>query len=247
MNFYAASRLLELEYKTFSGGISVNIPRLIGWLNTLVPLLAVVVGYQISIHQQVAEACMPLLEGCTSISRGVRNGDALFWFRGWMMPLSMLLVFFWVLQCRWLDMLLGHRRRHRAILILGTISALALVLYANFLGSQGDFYRFMRSFGVTFYFAFAMLAQLISLQSLRSLPDPLTGAALGLLRAQWFLVIAQWLIGLASLWISITQPDNKFQAENIVEWNFALAMVFFYALSGELWYRLPVRQPADYR
>ena len=223
-------------------------PRLIGWLNTLVPLLAVIGGYQIAIHQQVVEACLPLLEGCTSISRGVRNGDALFWFRGWMMPLSMLLVFFWVLQRQWLDGWLGPRRRHQVILALGVVSALALVLYANFLGSQGGFYRFMRSFGVTFYFAFAMLAQLISLQSLRTLEAPVDASARRLLKGLWILVILQWLIGLVSLGVTITQPVNKDQAENIVEWNFALAMVCFYALNAELWHRLPIkRPPADYR
>jgi hypothetical protein len=228
-------------------GNAVSLSRLIGWLNTLIPVLAVVVGYQIAISQQVAEACMPLLEGCTSISRAVRNGDALFWFRLWMMPLSMLLVFYWVLQYRWLEGLLGSRRRHRVILILGAISALALVLYANFLGSQGDFYRFMRSFGVTFYFAFAGLAQLLSLQSLRTAPEAFIGTALGLLRTLWVLVIAQWLIGLISLSITITQPANKFVLENIVEWNFALAMISFYAISAELWHRRPVKRPGDCR
>lgn len=227
--------------------MTLQIPRLIGWVNTVIPVMAVVVGYGIAMNQQVAEACMPLLEGCTSISRAVRNGDALFWFRLWMMPLSMLLVFYWVLQYRWLEGLLGSRRRHRVILVLGVISALALVLYANFLGSDGEFYKFMRRFGVTFYFAFALLAQLMSLQSLRSVPTPFRGAVANLLRAQWCMVIAQWLMGLVSLGITITQPANKFVLENIVEWNFALAMIGFYALSGELWWRVPVRPPADCR
>jgi len=119
------------------------------------------------------------------------------------------------------------------------------VLYANFLGSQGNFYRFMRSFGVTFYFAFALLAQLISLQSLRSLNFSVSGVAKRWLRSCWFVVIAQWLIGLVSLTITIVHPENKFQAENIVEWNFALAMILFYGLSGELRHHIPVRQPVD--
>ena len=105
----------------------------------------------------------------------------------------------------------------------------------------------MRRFGVTFYFAFALLAQLISLQSLRSVSTPFSGIASVLLSAQWCLVIAQWLIGLVSLCITIAQPANKFALENIVEWNFALAMIGFYALSGELWQRRPVRLPADCR
>lgn len=225
----------------------MNLPRLIGWLNTVIPVLAVVVGYQIAIHEEVAEACMPLVEGCTSISRAVRNGSALYWFRLWMMPLSMLLVFYWVLQYRWLEGLLGKRRRHKAILILGMISALALVLYANFLGSQGDFYRFMRRFGVTFYFAFALLAQLISLQSLRSAAFSFQGGALRLLRMQWGLVVIQWLIGLISLSVTIAQPGNQFELENIIEWNFAVAMIAFYALSGELWHRHPIRPPEHSR
>lgn len=223
-------------------------PRFIAWLNTLIPLLAVVGGYQIAIHQQVAEACLPLIEGCTSISRGVRNGDALFWFRGFMMPLSMLLVFYWALQYRWLEVVVGRRHRHQVILALGVISALSLVLYANFLGSQGDFYRFMRRFGVTFYFAFAALAQLLSLHSLSSTQRQVPVAAKGWLNVLWGLVIAQWCIGLASLAVTIAEPSNKkFQLENIVEWNFALAMVCFYGVSGELWHRLSSRLPAGYR
>jgi hypothetical protein len=221
-----------------------TIPRVVAWLNTIIPLLAVIGGYQIAIHQQVAEACIPLWEGCTSISRGVRNGDALFWFRGFMMPLSMLLVFYWVLQFSWLETMAGRRRQHQVILALGIISALALVLYANFLGSQGDFYRFMRRFGVTFYFAFAALAQLLSLHSLSTAKLQMPPLARVWLRVLWGLVIAQWCIGLSSLAVTIVQPANQFQAENIVEWNFALAMVCFYAASGELWHRLRIRPPA---
>jgi hypothetical protein len=209
--------------------------RVIAWLNTLIPLLAVVGGYQIAIHQQVAEACLPLIEGCTSISRGVRNGDALFWFRGFMMPLSMLLVLYWVLQRRWLDEVVGRRHRHGVILSLGVISALALVLYANYLGSDGGVYRFMRRFGVTFYFAFAALAQLLILQSVSTAQLRLSREAQRWLKVMWGLVCAQWGIGLMSLAITITAPINKFQLENIVEWNFALAMVCFYGVSGELW------------
>lgn len=220
--------------------------RVIAWLNTLIPLIAVIGGYQIAIHQQVAEACLPLIEGCTSISRGVRNGDALFWFRGFMMPLSMLLVFYWTLQYRWLEAIVGQRHRHRVILALGVISALALVLYANYLGSQGDFYRFMRRFGVTFYFAFAALAQLLSLHSLNTARLSIAESAKGWLRVLWGLVIAQWCIGLASLAVTLTESANQFQLENIVEWNFALAMVCFYGVSGELWHRLP-RPPAGCR
>ncbi len=222
-----------------------RLPSFLAWINFIVPLVAVVGAYSISIHQELQPACVPLWDGCTSISRAARYGDALFWFRGLMMPLSMLLVIYWLFQWHWLTSLAGSRRRHGAILWLGVISALALVLYANFLGSDGDFYRFMRRFGVTFYFAFAMLAQLISLQSLSTLKEALPPRLRRPLRLQLILVCIQWTWGGVSLWVDLTQPENEFQLQNIVEWNFALAMVGFYGVSGWMWWR--DRMPAFLR
>ncbi|WP_111641774.1 hypothetical protein [Marinimicrobium alkaliphilum] len=212
---------------------------LIALLNTLIPIIAVVGAYLIAIHQEVAVACIPLWEGCTSISRAARYGDALFWFRGFMMPLSMLMVIYWIYQWHWLNELAGKRIRHHVILALSIISALALVLYANYLGSEGDFYRFMRRTGVIFYFSFAALAQLMTLQSLHSADRVFGPYVQRLLRVQFALVSAQWVIGLSSLWVNLAEPSWSFEGENVVEWNFGWAMVSFYAVSFWLWRALP--------
>lgn len=221
----------------------MRLPSLVAWINFFVPLIAVIGAYSISIHQELQPACIPLWDGCTSISRAARYGDALFLFRGLMMPMAMLLVVFWIFQWRWLNQLAGVRKRHHAILGLGIVSALALVLYANYLGSDGDFYRFMRTFGVTFYFAFALLAQLISLQSLFSLREALDPALRRPLRIQWILVCLQWGWGGFSLWVDATQTgETRFEWQNIVEWNFAWAMTGFYAVSGWIWWHYPPRR-----
>jgi hypothetical protein len=215
------------------------LPRLIAWFNTLIPIIAVIGAYQISLYQGVAAACMPLLEGCTSISAAARNGDAIFFFRGLVMPLSMLLIAYWIYQWRWLNQLAGENRRHTLILVLGIISALAMVFYANFLGTEGNVYRFMRRFGIIVYFAFAFLAQLLSLYSLLPIRDRLSLRVRRLLNIQWTLVWSQWVIGLISVVIGFMQPEWKFEADNIIEWNFAWVMVSFYALNGWLWKELP--------
>lgn len=213
---------------------------LVAWLNFVIPFFAVLGAYLIALHQELAVACFPFFEGCTSISRAARYGDALFWFRGFMMPVSMLLVFYWIYQWHWLNHWAGYRKRHTAVLWLGIISSLALVLYANYLGSSGGFYRFMRQFGVTFYFAFALLAQLISVQSLRSAQINMTERTRRLLQGQFAVVVFQWVLGLFSLWFTITQPEYKFQADNILEWNFGLAMIAFYGIGGWLWRAMPI-------
>ncbi len=213
--------------------------RLIAWLNTLIPILAVAGGYAIALWQQQAPACLPFWEGCTSISRAVRNGDALFWFRGLMMPLTMLLAFYWILQRRWLNQITARQGSFNTLVLLGTISALALGLYANYLGSDGDFYRFMRRFGITFYFAFGLLGQLLSLRASHQVRGTLPPGIRRWLKCQWALVIWQWLLGLVSLTITIMQPENKYEANNIVEWHFALAMTSFYLFSAFIWKQMP--------
>lgn len=189
----------------------------------------------IALAQGYEAACIPVWQGCTSISRAARYGDAIFWFRGLMLPMASLLAIYWILHCRWLNDVVGRHYRHGIILLLGFTSALALAIYANFLGTDGDIYRFMRRFGVTFYFAFSMLAQLISIYSLYAIGHRLLPRVNRLVRWQFFLVSLQWLIGLGSLVIISLQPEFKDQANNIVEWNFALMMTLFYAVSAMLW------------
>lgn len=214
-------------------------PSAIAWLNCAVPLFAVAGSYGISLYQGSVVACFPFTHGCTSISGAARYGDALFLFRGLMMPLSMLLVIYWCLQWEWLTQQVGPRRRHTVILWLGIISALALVLYANYLGSGSGFYEFMRRTGIIFHFAFALLAQLLCIQSLYRTPRQLPARTRRIVRWQFALIGIQWLWGFVSLTIDLTQPSFEYEAKNIVEWNFAWAMVGFYGLSGWLWWRDP--------
>ena len=210
----------------------------VAWLNVLIPLLAGAGAYTIAIAQGYETICNPFWSGCTSVSRAARFGDAIFWFRGLMMPLSCLLAIYWIFQRRWLDHKCGKKIMHQIILVLGFTSALALIVYVNFLGSDGEVYRFMRRFGVTVYFGFAMLAQLLSLYSLSKFttrqPNSLQSLQ-DLRRLQLFCVLIQWLLGLASLAVTIFQPGYKYQANNILEWNFALAMTAFYGVSAWYW------------
>jgi hypothetical protein len=212
----------------------------VAWLNALVPLLAVVGAYAIALLQGYNAACIPLWDGCTSISRAARYGDAIFWFRGLMLPLASLLAIYWVLQQRWLNKTVGYHYRHFIIMVLGLCSALALAVYTNFLGTDGDVYRFMRRFGVTFYFAFSMLAQLLSIYSLYNIRQSLQSTINHLVNIQFLLVSLQWFIGLGSLVIVAAQPEFKDRANNIVEWNFALMMTLYYAVSARLWKHWPV-------
>lgn len=209
----------------------------IALLNALIPLFAAVGAYLIAISQGYTARCVPLWEGCTSISAAARYSDGIFLFRGLMMPLSGLLAIYWIIQVRWLNLYSNKQWQLKLILSLGIISALALIIYVNFLGSEGGVYRFMRRFGVTFYFGFGMLAQLLSTHLLYQARTRLPSSTRRLLSWQLLCVGAQWSIGLISLGITLAQPAFKHQANNIIEWNFALGMIAFYGITALIWQR----------
>jgi hypothetical protein len=213
----------------------------IPWLLTALPILAVGGAYAIALAQGFNSRCIPFIEGCTSISRAARYEDAIFWFRALMMPVSVLLVIYWYLEWRQLKQFTSRKLTLNCMLTLGIVAALALVLYANFLGTDGHFYRFLRRFGVTFYFGFSLLAQLLcvylneSARIFYKTDSQKNTKVLRLIDWQKRFVILQWFIGLISLIILIWQPEFKDQADNIIEWNMALLMTLFYGVRGFAW------------
>lgn len=209
--------------------------RTIAWINCLLPLFAVTASYAISYSQGLVEGCVPFWHGCTSISRAARSGDAIFLFRGVMMPLVPVYLAYWWLQTRWLATLSTRRREITTIFWLGCVSALALILYVDFLGADGSFARLMRRQGVMLYFGLAGIAQLLSLHVLHKARIQLTEPQRLAWQIQWFAVGVQWVLGLGSILNSALQPENRTEINNALEWSFALTMVAFYAGSALAW------------
>lgn len=201
----------------------------------LVPIIAAHGAFFIGLWQGVANECVPYFEGCTSISRAARNGDAIFLFRGLMMPTTALLMIFWYLQCVWLKELTD--KSYNTIFVLGTIGAVFLVLYADFLGTEGNFYGFMRRYGITFYFAMTILAQMLSIRSLQKLGNSLDKKIRQYLTIQFILMVLYWVLGITNVVIKATGVSWADQSENIIEWHFALYMSLYFGLTAMMWKR----------
>lgn len=152
-----------------------------------------------------------------------------------MMPTAALLVLFWYLQSIWLKQITA--KTHGSIFILGSIGALFLILYVNFLGTEGEFYQFMRRYGITFYFALTVLAQMLSIRSLQKVKNSLHRRTRQFLKAQFILMILYWCLGIANVIIKATGVSWADQAENIIEWHFALYMSLYFGLTAMMWKR----------
>ncbi|RDX36469.1 hypothetical protein DZA50_04735 [Kangiella sp. HD9-110m-PIT-SAG07] len=151
------------------------------------------------------------------------------------MPTAALLVLFWYLQSISLQKI--THKQHRTIFILGGIGALFLILYVNFLGTEGDFYQFMRRYGITFYFALTVLAQMLSIRSLQKARQSLDRQSQKYLKIQFIFMILYWCLGIANVIIKATGVSWADQAENIIEWHFALYMSLYFGLTAMMWKR----------
>ena len=141
-------------------------PALIPALAGVLPVAAVFVAYALNRYTgtdlEPRFICNPYIDGCVSISRAVRSGPGLHLFRAVMLPCAMLLFISWAMVRDWLLCIDACRsRRAAAVFWLGAVGALFLVLYVTWLGTEGEWYRWLRRYGVTVYFGGTSLAQLL--------------------------------------------------------------------------------------
>lgn len=119
----------------------------------IAPVVAVTVAYWLGVSNDILPACIPPLDGCTSISSTGRYMPGSLLFRAAMLPQAVLLAFVWYLAASWFrDFAPPGKAPAVAIMYSGLFGALALLLYVAFLGTKTPFYEFMRRFGIYFYF-----------------------------------------------------------------------------------------------
>lgn len=213
--------------------------RLLPLITGFAPILAAHMSYLIAIRYDVLAACIPYIEGCTSISATGRYPPASFLFKSVMMPEAILLAAYWLFSVAWLRSLSRIAGRNdkagTSIAVFGIVGAIFLIVYVTFLGTQGPVYDFMRRFGIYLYFLFSVIAQLIlaskvlSLSSILRMPD-----VVRITRYQLAVAIIPFALGVLNLILKATLRDPD-PAENIIEWIFALLMQSYFLLSYFSW------------
>lgn len=203
----------------------------------LLPVMAINLAYMVAVAADTVPACMPYLDGCTSISSTGRKPPSSYLFKPALLLTAVLLTLFWLRSSRWLHDL-GERStgfRH-GIAVTGIVGAVALCAYVLYLGTEGPGYRLLRRYGVTVYFGFTYLAQLLLAGRLYRLALAGNDAVLQrVARLQLILCAVLLVIGLVS--IPVTNfVANRGEIQNIIEWNLALLLQAWFLL---VWRALP--------
>lgn len=194
-------------------------------------------AYLVSWAGGQVDGCFPYLEGCTSISRAARQAPAIHLFRAVMIPVAAAMAATWMLVAAWLRAL-GEPARHipRALAGLGVTGAVFLVLYAVFLGTEGVVYGLLRRYGVTMFFAFTALAELILTSRLLGMTARGATRLPGWLTGTMYACCAGMLgLGLAN--IPVANVLDIDAAGNVIEWLFALLMFGYFGLLAAAWRR----------
>lgn len=201
---------------------------------TVVFLFAVHAAYALSIREGYVPACVPYWEGCTSISRAARHGTGNGLFRALVIPCAALHAWVWW-RARHIsrDRSASNDRTARLMQMLGIVSAVALAVYAAFLGTQGEIYGFLRRYGVTVYFGFGFLAQLIWMRRAVRMNE----ASVFVLRAMRVLCAWMLCLGIGNVVAGaiVEDPNLRDRIENALEWQLGLLLVGWYALLSLAW------------
>jgi len=213
--------------------------RLLPLITGFAPIIAAHLSYLIAIRSGILAACIPYIEGCTSISATGRYPPASFLFKSVMMPEAILMAAYWLFSVAWLRSLCRIAGRNEkagtSIAVFGVAGAIFLIVYVTFLGTQGPVYDFMRRFGIYFYFLFSVIAQLILASKVLSLSSVLRMPVVDrITRYQMAIAIIPFALGVLNLVLKGTMDDAD-AAENVIEWIFALLMHSYFLLTYFSW------------
>jgi hypothetical protein len=209
----------------------------------LLPLVATLAAWALSVRLELVPACNPFWDGCTSISRAARHELPNHLFRALMLPAATLQGLVWLLAVQWLVREQGPRAGLRALAVLGVVAAAALVLYATFLGTEGRAYRLLRQYGTVVYFGFTCIAMLLLGEALRRLqmqaPQRLPAA---LVHAHVAMACTLVVLGVGNAIVAATMgPAWKGRVENVTEWWGALLFVLCFWALAAVWWRVGLR------
>lgn len=210
----------------------------VAWAAAWVPILSVNAAFLINLGAGL-EGCFPYIEGCHSVSRGIRSGPGLWAFKALALPAAAAMAASWINVGGWLFRVrAGSAAVRRATVWLGLTGAAFFLVYAAWLGTEGEIYRWLRRYGVVFYFAGTGLAQLFLVSVLWRERGTLPGGTLktAITRLGGFVWLA-WALGVASALKRQVIDDPAFldRVENALEWNFALCLsLVFVGIAGVL-------------
>ena len=198
----------------------------------ILPLLTFNLSYLIAAALQHVPACIPYLEGCTSVSSTGRTAPESLMFKAGMLILAIVLASLWHRTAGFLRTNGQSTLRVSLLRVFAWLSVASLLTYAVTLGMREEEYRALRRIGIN---GFA-LGNLLTQISFIVLYRPLRIEATKKLFA-WLVVlsIAVLLFGVAAELAKASGLPSR-PTNNVVAWNTFLVVAAYYAVLAHIWW-----------
>ena len=171
--------------------------------------------------------CIPIFEGCTSISRVGRYEPVKFIFKPMMYLYSISIFFFWIIFSKEIN---NFNIKSKNLIILTFITVIFLCLYITFLG-ESKIYSFFKRIGIYLYILSIVLLQFSSNRILINNKKKLSRFFnYKIVRTNYYLSNFLVISGLILLPVLIIKIESFPQIKNIISWNYFFLIQLFFLL-----------------
>ena len=213
--------------------IPANELRFLSLWVAMVPLITINISYPIAVAFEHVSACIPYLEGCTSVSSTGRKLPESVIFKAGMLSSAIVLALLWHQCADFLRRGGQATSRVNMLRVFGFLAALSLALYAATVGLKGAELRFLTRTGVNGFAISNLLVQITFVVLYRPMRIVVTQKLF-----RWLIVfcVATPLLGVALQVAKITgAPKNS--SDHVVAWNAFVVVSAYYAVMARiLWH-----------
>ena len=201
----------------------------------IIPIFTVILSYLISLNLNLVPSCIPILDGCTSISRAGRYYPVNYFFKSFIFISGCLIILYWFKNFSFFNKYFSSKL-NKVAFIMGILSIIFLFLYITFLG-ESNYYKFFRKIGIFIYILFAIFSELLlsiiyfKNRNYKSFLNDFVNVKL-------YLCLFITAIGILLFPYMIIKIDNVANLKNIIAWNYFLLIQINYLSTYFCWKKI---------
>ena len=197
-----------------------------------IPTFTVIFSYIFSSNLNLVPSCMPIIDGCTSISRTGRYYPVNYFFKSLIFISGIFIILYWYKNYFFFNKHFKSNLNKIALLI-GLLSITFLFLYIIFLG-ESNYYKFFRKIGIFIYILFAIISEfLLSIIYFKNRNYNLFSN--NFIKTKLYLSSILTILGILLFPFMIMKIDNVTNLRNAISWNYFLLIQISYLSTYFCW------------
>ncbi len=198
----------------------------------LLPTFTITISYLLSLKLNYVPMCVPIIEGCTSISRTGRYFPVNIFFKSSLFLTGFLVLFYWyknfIFFKKYKFTLMNYG------FLLSIISTIFLFLYLIFLG-ESNYYKFFRKVGIFIYILSSIISELILSIIYYKNINKNKLFNIFFIKFKLYLSIIMIILAILLFPLMVMKINNISELRNIISWNYFLLIQINFLITFLIW------------